>query len=105
MLGPCPRITIVKHVIDTGAAKEDVDTGKVETLESGQQEPEIGTNTMQARPQDHAPKGPHADFGGVLNDIDYQNAGKGKIKISAVLDAEGLDMLEKKIAAFRMLIN
>lgn len=40
-----------------------------------------------------------------LNDIDFQNAGKGKIKISAVLDSEGLDILEKKIAAFRMLLN
>lgn len=95
----------IKHIIDTSPAKEGVDTFTVEALESGHKEPEMRADTVQARPHDHVSKGSHADIEGVLNDIDYQNAGKGKIKISAVLDAEGLDMLEKKIAAFRMLIN
>lgn len=96
----------IKHIIDTEVAKDGVDNGDEEPLESEGQEPDLRTDTMQPQPQDLAPKtAPPMAVEGTLNDIDYQNAGKGKIKISAVLDSEGLDMLEKKIAAFRMLIN
>lgn len=40
-----------------------------------------------------------------LNKIDFQSDGPGVIVISAKLDAEGLQMLEKKISAFKMLLN
>ncbi|MFN3954988.1 MAG: hypothetical protein ACK4LQ_11075 [Pararhodobacter sp.] len=95
----------IKHIIDTDAANDGVDIDGSEALEYGRREPEKKANIMHAQPQYQAPKGPQEHIEGALNNIDYQNAGKGKIKISAVLDAEGLDMLEKKIAAFRMLIN
>lgn len=96
----------IEHVIDTDAAKDRVDIGEEVELESGGHEPDMKAETMQPQPQDAVSKNPpQIAIDGALNDIDYQNAGKGKIKISAVLDSEGLDMLEKKIAAFRMLIN
>lgn len=95
----------IKHIIDSDAANNGVDIDGDEALESDQNEYEMKVKTMQPRPQDHAPMSPQKHHEGALNDIDFQNAGKGKIKISAVLDSEGLDMLEKKIAAFRVLIN
>ena len=98
--------TTIEHVIDTSAATDRVDNVGVEALESGLQKPDMKADDMQPQTHDKPPKHPmKTDVEGALNDIDYQNAGKGKIKISAVLDADGLDMLEKKIAAFRMLIN
>lgn len=96
----------IKHVIDSEDATEGVDNGRGEALESEANEPDLKVEAMQSQPQDEVPMTlPPVEVEGTLNDIDYQNAGKGKIKISAVLDSEGLDILEKKIAAFRMLIN
>jgi len=97
--------TTVKHITDTGAATEGVDNAEEDAIGSRQHEPEMAAKTMQLHPPNPAQGNQRPDIEATLNDIDYQNAGKGKIKISAVLDAEGLDMLEKKIAAFRMLIN
>jgi hypothetical protein len=42
---------------------------------------------------------------GELNKINFRSEGSGKITISATLDAEGLALLEKKIEAFKMLLN
>ena len=96
----------IKCVIDSEYAKEPIDNAVEEALESGESDPEVKVEPMLSQPQEPAQAVSHPEASETaLNDIDYQNAGKGKIKISAVLDAEGLDMLEKKIAAFRMLIN
>lgn len=39
------------------------------------------------------------------NDIQFKSEGSGLISISATLDAKGLEDLEKKIAAFKLLLN
>lgn len=41
----------------------------------------------------------------VLNAINFKSDGAGIVTISATLDAEGLELLEKKIAALKLLIN
>jgi len=96
----------IKHVVDTATASNGVDNVGDMALESQKQQPDFKVETMHSHPHDAPSKKQlPVDIEGALNDIDFQNAGKGKIKISAVLDSEGLDILEKKIAAFRMLIN
>ncbi|MBV0913306.1 hypothetical protein [Anianabacter salinae] len=96
----------IKCVIDNGDVKGPIHSGDGEALESDDIEPEADAELMLAKPPLalQTPP-PEVASEATLNVIDFQNAGKGKIRISAVLDAEGLDMLEKKIAAFRMLIN
>ncbi len=92
-----------KRIIDESADKEVVATSGSEALESEQSDPET-VETMQPQPQSSSPPpSPKADL--ALNDIDFQSAGKGKIRISATLDADGLEALEKKIAAFKLLLN
>lgn len=96
----------IKYVIDSQDAKEGVDNTPNEALDSEDKEQEkTESPEMQPAATEKMVEKAPPEFNQELNDIDYQNAGKGKIKISAVLDADGLDMLEKKIAAFRMLIN
>lgn len=50
-------------------------------------------------------KSPFPEESGNLNVINFKSAGDGLISISATLDAEGLDVLEKKIAAFKLLLS
>lgn len=91
----------IPFVVDRGGARPGIDRRA-----NAETEAERGDIAMWPRPQKPAQQGPAPrEFKGALNDIEYQNAGKGRIRISAVLDLEGLNMLEKKIAAFRMLIS
>lgn len=95
----------IRLITDSENDNQSVDIGAGEALESELKEPEKRVPEVQAstmeKPAERAPAA--ADLG--LNDIDFQRWGKGKIKIEAVLDAEGLDLLEEHIEAFRMLVK
>lgn len=95
----------ISFIADNGAAKERIDSRVEQAEKSG----EIGQKGEGPKLQNGAVERSTEVVpisGGLeLNEIDFQKAGKGKIKISAILDLEGLDMLEKQIAAFRMLVG
>jgi len=95
----------IRYVVDSSDAKDAVDTAQEKALESGCNEPDSEMPEMQTETLEKTPKPASIEVDPDLNDIDFQKAGKGRIKITAVLDADGLDLLEKQIAAFRMLVN
>lgn len=97
----------IKCIVDREIASEDVDIAAEDALKSGNIEPVPEEQKMQTTTAEKPASATTATSAGDLdlNDIDFQRAGKGKIKITAVLDADGLDLLEKQIAAFRMLVN
>lgn len=92
----------VQYIGAKGDDRETVDSAPQSQLESGSQEsPE---NDMEPNEVVHTAALP-APAPAELNKIDFQSDGPGVIVISAKLDAEGLEILEKKIAAFKMLLN
>ncbi|GAB5509322.1 MAG: hypothetical protein Rhims3KO_07230 [Hyphomicrobiales bacterium] len=95
----------IKHIVDSNAVKEEFHNEDVRVPETESHKPARMDAELKGQQPDPLAANPALGALGKLNDIDYQSAGKGKIKISAVLDADGLDILEKKIAAFKMLID
>ncbi|WP_195819938.1 hypothetical protein [Roseobacter sp. MH60115] len=95
----------IKSIVDIETANETVDIFTPDALKSGDNEPESEVPNMQASTAEQPTRAAPSPVDPELNDIDFQKAGKGKIKITAVLDADGLNLLEKQIAVFRMLVN
>lgn len=91
----------VKHVISETAVVEDEKLG--DQLPTGTPESTTATRPTLAFESTVAAQTPMKTL--ELNKINFRSEGPGIISISATLDAEGLDLLEKKIAAFKLLLS
>ena len=94
----------IKHVIDSKNVIEGVDIDGEGALESGVETDNQAEPPMQ---QQHTPvsEQPTLPTEATLNAINFKSDGAGTVTISATLDAEGLDLLQKKIEALKLLIN
>lgn len=96
----------VRHIIGPGEEGKDVDTESDVSVESPPLEEESKEADMQTSENtETAPAAPIEPATLATNDIRFKSEGDGLISIMATLDAEGLDDLEKKIAAFKLLLN
>jgi len=91
----------IKYVLVSDDAIKGVDTAKAEALESGS----TGTVESTMQPEKMHVATQATPPAGELNKISFRSDGPGRITISATLDAEGLDLLEKKLEAFKLLLN
>jgi hypothetical protein len=92
----------IKHVVTTGdETSKEVEPLVGQALDSEEdiQEQKFGReeDTKQEAPKPSSPT--------ELNKINFRSEGQGVIYISATIDAEGLELLEKKIAAFKILLG
>ena len=95
----------IQYIVDSEAATNEVVKPHEEALESkGETEPSEG-EPMRRQHEPVKPVPAAGLVGGELNAINFRSDGNGVVTISATLNSEGLELLEKKIAAFKMLIN
>lgn len=92
----------VKHVIDSEIATDGVDSRHIDPLECDDEETDQPESVMRTT-TDAAHR--QENRSASLNAINFKSDGEGTVTISATLNAEGLELLEKKIAALKLLIN
>lgn len=97
----------IRHIIaPADEDKIDVDTELDADIESSPSEDEPKEVEMQTSPYaETALAAPAQPPKLATNDIQFKSEGGGLISITATLDADGLADLEKKIAAFKLLLN
>lgn len=92
----------IRYAVVSGDDSEPVDNDLQSELESeAEKSPEADMEPNESVAVAPSPTPAPAE----LNKIDFQSDGPGVILINAKLDVEGLEMLEKKIAAFKVLLN